>query len=270
MRWFKHLTQSSQDEKIMRLEERFGLEGYGAYFKILELIGAQLSPENEQTFVTFSLKTWRKVLGFPPKKLKNFADFSEKTGLFFSKLEGDDLTIDCPNILKYKDEWQRKAKQKETKTPEQLRSESGATPEPLLDTESEKDTESDKRIVPSGLVKTDILPLEEVDENSGSQIVQIDRVPYQKIVDLYHELLPELPSVLKLHDSRKTHVKARWNNEFGDLEEWKKYFLIVRQSSFLMGRSVAANGQSKPFQASFDWLINQSNAIKVCEGRYHG
>ena len=117
----------------MRLEEQFGLEGYGAYFKILELIGAQLSPENEQTFVTFSLKTWRKVLGFPPKKLKNFAEFSEKVGLFISKLEGDDLTIDCPNILKYKDEWQRKGKQKPEKTPEPLRSESGAAPEPLLE-----------------------------------------------------------------------------------------------------------------------------------------
>lgn len=97
-----------------------------------------------------------------------------------------------------------------------------------------------------------------------------DSCPYQKIVNLYHQALPELPCVVKLTDKRKSWLKARWREsiEHQDLEFWKKYFSYVRESDFLLGRP--ENGTTKrAWQADFEWLINSSNFVKVLEGKYH-
>ena len=105
------------------------------------------------------------------------------------------------------------------------------------------------------------------DEN----VVKIDPTPYKKIVEIYHNTLPQLRSVITLNDSRKTHIKARWKNELDSLEEWQSYFEIVSKSDFLMGRTDPLPPRTKPFEADFDWLIKSSNVIKVCEGKYkHG
>ncbi len=61
--------------------------------------------------------------------------------------------------------------------------------------------------------------------------------PYQKIIDLYHEKLPMLPQVVKLTESRKRAINARWRNGMYGLGNWDKYFDDVAKSKFLTGRS---------------------------------
>ncbi|MFC0666218.1 replication protein [Azotobacter chroococcum] len=94
--------------------------------------------------------------------------------------------------------------------------------------------------------------------------------PHQAIVDLYHEILPELPAVAILNDTRKRHLQSRWreNAVHRDLDFWREYFGMVKASAFLTGK-VAGRMGAKPFRASFDWLINASNFVKVVEGNYH-
>jgi len=93
-------------------------------------------------------------------------------------------------------------------------------------------------------------------------------VPYHDIINIFHDELNELSSVAKLTSSRKAKIKQRWKNDFPDLDLWRRYFVIVRGSQFLMGKVPGRNG-AKPFQATFDWLINESNAVKIIEGNYH-
>lgn len=93
------------------------------------------------------------------------------------------------------------------------------------------------------------------------------RVPYRQIVDAYHTLLPELPRVSKLTETRRRHIRARWHNEMGYLDEWEKYFKLVKRSRFLMGRT-GGNGARGPFLANFDFLIRESTLVKVVEGYY--
>ena len=96
------------------------------------------------------------------------------------------------------------------------------------------------------------------------------QVPIKKIVELYHELLPELPKVQKLTDTRKKQISARWKSgDIGDLDEWREYFEFVRGSRFLMGRSPPSTGH-KLFVADLEWLTKESNFVKVWEGKYHG
>ncbi len=137
MRFFKHLTNASRDERISALKDEFGQEGYGVYWTILEIIAEKIDEKNI-TFCQFSVKKWRKSLDISAKKLNFFVTFCEKLGLFFAKYESDKLTKNCPKLLKYKDEWTKRKAKKRAKN-------SGETPDQLLskNTELEVDTELD-------------------------------------------------------------------------------------------------------------------------------
>lgn len=89
-------------------------------------------------------------------------------------------------------------------------------------------------------------------------------IPYQLIVDAYHEILPELSGVKLLNDTRKKAIKARWNSKvenINTLDFWNRYFNYVRTSDFLMGTKT-------DFSASFDFLIKESSMLKTIEGNY--
>lgn len=123
-----------------------------------------------------------------------------------------------------------------------------------------------KELEPSVLVETGVSTPGPDPDFESETVVQIDRVPYQKIVDLYHEVLPELRMVVKLSPARQASIRQRWKHDLPDLDEWRKYFEHVRGSAFLMGKAQA----ERHWEADFDFLINGTNAIKIVEGKYHG
>lgn len=99
--------------------------------------------------------------------------------------------------------------------------------------------------------------------------------PYQKIIDLYHEILPQLAEVQVLNDKRKSQLRARWQQRVGrngarrcdDLEFWEKYFTYVSNCPFLVGQG-KPSGDRPVFFADLEWLTNSTNFAKVIEGRY--
>lgn len=97
-----------------------------------------------------------------------------------------------------------------------------------------------------------------------------DNVPYKKIVELYHTILPELPKVEKITATRQGQIRQRWKSgDLPDLDTWEKYFTYVRGSKFLMGLADAAPGR-KPFISNLQWLTKEGNFVKVWEANYHG
>ena len=93
-------------------------------------------------------------------------------------------------------------------------------------------------------------------------------IPYQKIIDLYHGILPMLPRVVKLTDKRKSHIRARWQGDAQDLDWWREYFQVVITSKFLTGQSTPTLGRPV-FRADIDFLIREDVMIKTQEGKYH-
>ncbi len=87
-----------------------------------------------------------------------------------------------------------------------------------------------------------------------------ESVPYQQIVDAYNETCVSLPAVKKLTPKRKQSIKARLKDY--SLEDFLAVFQAAQASSFLNGSS------GKWVGATFDWLLNESNMIKVLEGNY--
>ena len=96
----------------------------------------------------------------------------------------------------------------------------------------------------------------------------VNSVPYQKIIDLYHEKLPTLPKVEKLTATRKSQIRQRWLQDLKELEHWGNFFEYVGQSRFLMGLVPPSNGH-KVFRANLQWLTKEENFVKISEDNYH-
>jgi uncharacterized protein YdaU (DUF1376 family) len=101
--------------------------------------------------------------------------------------------------------------------------------------------------------------------------------PHQQVIDLFHELLPELPKVIVWNKTREGLLRARWkevavekkwNSQEEGIEHFRELFGFVRKSKFLMGKT-AVNGR-RPFECELEWLLRPNNWVKVIEGKYHG
>ena len=96
-----------------------------------------------------------------------------------------------------------------------------------------------------------------------------DPIPYQEIVNIYHEKLPMCPRVKLLTSKRKGQIAARWKSGvLPSLETWGKYFLFCSESKWLTGKVDPSAGR-KRFVADIEWLTNETNLTKVWERKYH-
>lgn len=92
--------------------------------------------------------------------------------------------------------------------------------------------------------------------------------PHKQIIDLYREVLPELPGVQSWGEERRRYLRARWREDPGrqTLDWWRGYFEKVRSSSFLMGRANGSGGRA--WRCNLEWLVRPTNFAKVLDGIY--
>lgn len=102
--------------------------------------------------------------------------------------------------------------------------------------------------------------------------------PVEKVVALYHELLPELPKVEQLTEGRRGHIRQRWRDAAATqhwesaqqgIAHWRELFDWVRKSDFLMGKKKPRPPRTVAFVADFDFLIEPASHVKILEGKYH-
>ena len=89
-------------------------------------------------------------------------------------------------------------------------------------------------------------------------------VTHQKIINLYHSILPELSQIKVWGKNSKSNLSARWKEdpERQNLEWWESFFTQkVKPSNYLMGK---VNG----WQANLGWLVGPENFEKVMNGFY--
>lgn len=95
--------------------------------------------------------------------------------------------------------------------------------------------------------------------------------PVQEIVELYHQVLPELRQCLVINDQRRKFITARWkelvvageiSSKSDGLEFFKVYFESVKKSSFLCGKNDTG------WQADLEWIVRPTNWAKVIEGKF--
>lgn len=126
MRWFKHMTNSIDDEKISKLVDECGLEGYGFFWRVLEMIAAQVDDDGKN-YCSYSKRAWCNKLAIKHQTWSKLIASCEQAGLFEVSDDGQTITVKSPNILKYRDEWSRKKAKNSGVSPEKLRSNSGVS-----------------------------------------------------------------------------------------------------------------------------------------------
>lgn len=106
--------------------------------------------------------------------------------------------------------------------------------------------------------------------------------PAEKLIGLYHELLPSCTKLEKLTPARRALIRARWIDESkpnreqhdgyttieGGLAYWRRFFGYCARSTFLTGGAPGRDG-GPPFVASLPWLLKSENFAKAIEGTYH-
>lgn len=108
-----------------------------------------------------------------------------------------------------------------------------------------------------------------------------DTCPYQQIIDLYHEAMPNNPRCKVVSKARKAAIKSRWSEAatlsckpFGyssredGLKAWRTFFEICAESDFLTGQVPGTNGRPS-FVANIDFLMGPEHFAQILENKYH-
>lgn len=86
---------------------------------------------------------------------------------------------------------------------------------------------------------------------------------HQQVINLYHELCPDLKQVDKLTSSRCRMIDTLLNTLGGSLSKIRTLFEKTKASDFLSGRL-----PNNKWQALFDWIITSGNSLAILEGKY--
>lgn len=82
MKWIKHDTNANRDTKLKKVRLKYGLEGYGLYWYLIELIGADIDEHN----LTFQLEDDAEIIshetGIHVERINEMMAFMVKLGLF--------------------------------------------------------------------------------------------------------------------------------------------------------------------------------------------
>jgi hypothetical protein len=123
MKWFKHDTDCYLSEGLNALLDKAGWEGYGRWFRLLEIVAAKMD-NTEKCSATYPIKIWQQKLGFYHRK--QFEDWVKIVGTLngdqrkiggnlcriFAESSNNLMTISIPNLLKKRDEYSKKSGQK--------------------------------------------------------------------------------------------------------------------------------------------------------------
>lgn len=237
MKWFKHDSTARNSEKLSALECRTGLEGYGFYFKTLEIV-AGLMDSTDKCQASFSPASWARQTNITTKKWLFLAQCCADVGLIEFQCDADVATVRIPKLLKRRDNHTKNLQVGNAKSDKKV----------SLDKEKEEDKDIDK----------------EKEEKLSSSANAADPCPHEEIISLYHQHLPMMPAVREWTPARQTKLRARWKEKAHrqSLDWWAGFFAYVAESDFLCGRT------AKPFTCNLEWLITPSNFAKVIEGNY--
>lgn len=103
---------------------------------------------------------------------------------------------------------------------------------------------------------------EKIEDNKIEDIREKRKdIDYQQIADMYNEICISFPKIRTLSETRKKAIKARMHSGY-TMDDFKEIFTKAEQSTFLKG------GNDRNWSATFDWMLKDSNAVKILEGNY--
>jgi len=157
MRWIKHMTRTWDDEKIARLVSEGGIEAYGFYWRMVEIIAAKIE-DSSPALCQYPVKTWARLCNVLGNRWQRLANLSAKCGLLTAETFEGLCKVEIPTILKYRDEYSKKRGRSVAKNPDNIQAISEQCPAQRTDTDTDTDTDTElkkenKRKEPSRKLK---------------------------------------------------------------------------------------------------------------------
>ncbi len=87
-------------------------------------------------------------------------------------------------------------------------------------------------------------------------------ITVNQVVDLYHEICKSYPKLRGISENRRKAITARC--KIYRIEDFRIVFQNAENSRFLKGSN------DRNWSANFDWMMKDTNFIKILEGRYNG
>ena len=277
--YFNHDSNARNDEKIVALRIRYGAEGYGVYFMLIEML--QAAPgcvlEKDYKALAFDLRvSARRIKSI----VEDFGLFTPTDGgkKFYSERlirhvnEAEENERKRSEAAQYAasirwdaENGMRIASENHANRIEKACESHKATPDAKTKEEKEREKETfppyppikKKRVLSKG---------ESSDEDSPKSAPPAP--PYGEVVNMWNSVCRTLPRVVKLTDVRRMKIRQRLSEWGGtpteQLATLRALLERVEASPFLHG----ASGRGG-WTASFDWFFaNESNWVKVSEGNY--
>lgn len=104
--------------------------------------------------------------------------------------------------------------------------------------------------------------IKDISPNGDMSKPSVPPCPHQKIINLYHEVLPELQGVLIdrwAGSQRETDLRTRWREDkrHRNMDYWRWFFGVIRTNPHWMGE----NG----WKPDLGWFLKRSNFDKVVQ-----
>ena len=192
MRWFKHMSNSLNDPFVVDLITKFGSDGYLVWFGTLEFLALDDALDHKENF------SWTYITrAFYLKKsqIKPIYDFIAKENkIKIAYLDDEDkVSIFCPKLKEYRDEYAEKKEAKKRKTKSgQCRDNIPPDTDTDTDTEADTDTNKEKKFTPYGYFLDTYKAIKGVAwvGDAGRAGKKLKELLTQITVDEYREILP--------------------------------------------------------------------------------
>lgn len=236
--YFSHDSNALTDTKILNMRADYGLEGYGLYWAIIEMM------RNEENFtLELNKNTYRaiKILTNTTINIEKFINDCIEDYKLFKK---QDDKFYSNSLLKRMEEKQKKQSEQYKKRAEAGRIggvKSGET------RKNRSKNEANRSNASSNEAKE-----KEKKEKENKR---------NKIKEIYNVTCTKLPQVQKLTDKRN-EVIDNFLKEF-TIEQFKQICKIANNSNFLTGSN------ERKWKANFDFFMRIDKATNVLEGKYN-
>ena len=185
MKWFKHDANASIDAKLKRVRAKYGMEGYGLYWYLLECIAKNVEAHN----LTFELEEDAELIangvGVHREVVEEMMYAMADMGLF-ENIAG---TITCLKMSQRSDEYTAKLLRKNGKpnpsrqSPDTLRTISGSTPDKVPPIRTEQKEEKEKNTKAYAFTGTTIRITQEQYDQWASVFTHLDLRTELKEID---------------------------------------------------------------------------------------
>lgn len=236
--YFSHDSNAITDTKILNMRADYGLEGYGLYWAIIEMLRNETNYKLEVSKNTYrAIKTLTNtsidIEKFIKDCIEDYKLFAEKDGFFFSN-----------SLLK-------RMEQKDIKS---------AVAREKANKRWNKNNDSNATVMQQQCSSNANKVKEKKEKESKVKENKVNENKRKEIVEIYNFSCPNLPQVQKITDKRKKSI----DNFLKDftIEQFRDICNIANSSDFLTGEN------KRGWKADFDFIMRTDKALSILEGKY--